>query len=261
MNTEEVRDLLLEKHGLLAGEDWFALLGIPEEASPEEVKDAYFRLVKVLHPDRLTRAGVTDLQAEANHVFRALTAAFNTLNDPRSRAAYEGRRKAATAEGGVAPAERSSSTEDMRIYTHRGELMLKRRAYAEAEAFFRKAIELAPGDPHLHIKLGSAIFYNEARDKTPREEEARKLWERAQELADNRAEALYHLAVYWKEKGDLEKVENLLRDAVSLQPGYVEAKRELRLLLMRRRNARKRGIVERVTQLFSRKKKKKASAE
>lgn len=253
MNAAEVRSLLFEKLETLSSEDWFALLGVSENASAEEIKDAYFNLAKVLHPDRLTRVGVTDAAAEANQVFRGLTTAFNTLNDPRQRAAYLARRKAA-AEGDVpvSAAERGSA-EDVRIFTHRGELMLKRRAYAEAEGFFRRALELSPNEPHLYVKLGSAVFYNEARDKTPREEEARRLWERAQELSDNRAEALYHLAIYWKAKGDMDRVEDLLRDALTLQPGYVEAKRELRLLFMRRRNSRKQGIIEKLVSTFKRK--------
>jgi len=254
MNADEIRSILLSKFETLASEDWFALLDVDETASPDEIKDAYFRLAKVLHPDRLARAGVTDAKTEANQVFRGLTAAFNTLNDPRQRAAYVARRKVAR-DTGEQPAKEAggSSGEDVRIYTHRGELMLKRRAYPEAETFFRKALELAPKEAHLYVKLGSAVFYNEQRDKAPREEEARKLWEKAQELADNRAEALYHLAIYWKAKGDMGKVEDHLRDALSLQPGYVEAKRELRLLSMRRRNSRKRGIIEKLVATFRKK--------
>lgn len=251
MNAAEVRSLLLEKHELLSSEDWFALLEVDEEATPEQVKEAYFRLAKVFHPDRLQQLGVTDAKVEANQVFRALTTAFNTLNDPRQRAAYVARRKAAG--DGEAPAADKASAEDVRIFTHRGELMLKRRAYPEAEGFFRKALELSPNEPHLYVKLGSAVFYNEQRDKGPRQEEARKLWEKAQELSDNRAEALYHLAIYWKAKGDMDKVEDHLRDALTLQPGYVEAKRELRLLFMRRRNARKQGIFEKLASAFRKK--------
>jgi curved DNA-binding protein CbpA len=254
MNADEIRSILRQKYDLLESEDWFALLEVDEKSSPDEVKDAYFRLVKVLHPDRLARSGIGDAKTEANQVFRGLTAAFNTLNDPRQRAAYVARRKIAqeTGEPG-AIRDQGSSMEDVRIYTHRGELMLKRRAYPEAETFFRKALELAPKEAHLYIKLGSAVFYNEQRDKKPREEDARKLWEKAQELADNRAEALYHLAIYWKARGEMQKVEDNLRDALALQPGYVEAKRELRLLSMRRRNARKRGFIEKLLSGFRKK--------
>lgn len=254
MNADEIRSILLQKFELLESEDWFALLEVDEKATPDEIKDAYFRLAKVLHPDRLARSGVGDAKTEANQVFRGLTTAFNALNDPRQRAAYVARRKVAQETGDPASMkEATSSGEDVRIFTHRGELMLKRRAYPEAETFFRKALELAPKEAHLYIKLGSAVFYNEQRDKKPREEEARKLWEKAQELADNRAEALYHLAIYWKAKGDMQKVEDNLRDALTLQPGYVEAKRELRLLSMRRRNARKRGFIEKLFAGFRKK--------
>lgn len=255
MNAEDVRKLVREKYAILGADDHFALLGVAEDASTEDVKDAYFRLVKVLHPDRLQRVGVTDCLAEANQVFRGLTTAYNTLTDKKTRAAYVAHRQGGDA-GPDESALASAVSEDVRIYAHRGELMLKRRAYAEAETFFRKALELAPKEPHIHVKLGTAIFYNEQHPKGPREEEARALWEKAQDMADNRAEALYHLAIYWKAKGDLQKVEDHLRDALTLQPGYVEAKREFRLLVMRRRNAKKKGIFEKLAETFKRKQKK-----
>lgn len=252
-SSDDVRSVLLAKHALVTKNDYFALLEVGEDAPAEDVKAAYFQLVKLLHPDRLARAGVDDMKEEANLVFRTLTTAYNTLVDAQARAAYMVRRRESSA-GTASPAQSAQdSAEDVRIYKHRGELMLKRRAYAEAEQFFRKALETSKDDSSIYIKLGQAVFHNTDVPENRRLEEARRLWEKAQDLSDNRAEALFHLAMYWKAKGDARQVETFLQDALSLQPGFVEAKRELRLLLMRRRNDRQRGFFDKLKSVLTKK--------
>ena len=57
----------------------FAILGLPEGASPSDVKSAYRRLAMVHHPDR----GGTDA------AFQRLSRAYAILSDPAARAAYE----------------------------------------------------------------------------------------------------------------------------------------------------------------------------
>jgi curved DNA-binding protein CbpA len=59
---------------------YFAILGVPVSASPEEVRAAYRRLAKVYHPDYFP--GGSDQ-------FREIQEAYAVLNDQRKRAAYE----------------------------------------------------------------------------------------------------------------------------------------------------------------------------
>src|SRR5688500_9107219 len=57
----------------------YEVLGLPEGASGEEVRQAYRRLVKGAHPD---------LAGDAAR-FRLVTAAYDVLSDPAQRAAYD----------------------------------------------------------------------------------------------------------------------------------------------------------------------------
>ena len=64
-------------------EDYYRILGLPVDASVEEVKRAYRRLAKELHPDRHPNA--PDVTAK----FQALNEANAVLSDPEARARYD----------------------------------------------------------------------------------------------------------------------------------------------------------------------------
>src|SRR5512143_1133905 len=61
---------------------YYDLLGLPLDASDEQIKHAYRHLVKDVHPDTSTRD-------DATMQFRALQQAYETLGDPRQRALYD----------------------------------------------------------------------------------------------------------------------------------------------------------------------------
>jgi len=63
--------------------DFYEVLGVPEAASPEEIKRAYFRLAKKFHPDR----NADDKGAESK--FKQINEAYETLSDPKKRSHYD----------------------------------------------------------------------------------------------------------------------------------------------------------------------------
>ena len=58
--------------------DYYGTLGVDREASPEEIKRAYRRLARELHPD-------VNPHADAQARFRDVTAAYEVLSDPQKR--------------------------------------------------------------------------------------------------------------------------------------------------------------------------------
>jgi len=67
----------------MAKQDYYATLGVPREASGEELKKAYRKLAMQYHPDR----NPGDKQAEAH--FKEANEAYDVLKDDQKRAAYD----------------------------------------------------------------------------------------------------------------------------------------------------------------------------
>ena len=84
--------------------DYYEILGVQRDANKAEVKTAFRRMARELHPD------VNDHDPEAEEKFKAAAEAYEVLSDPERRRAYdayghEGLRGAGAAPGGFGSVE------------------------------------------------------------------------------------------------------------------------------------------------------------
>lgn len=63
--------------------DYYAILGVPRDATQEEIKRAYRRLALKYHPDR------NPGNKEAEEKFKEISEAYEVLSDPEKRAIYD----------------------------------------------------------------------------------------------------------------------------------------------------------------------------
>ena len=62
--------------------DFYAILGIPQDATPDEIRNVYRRLAFQLHPD-------LNPDPESQIKFQEVIEAYTVLSDPDRRAVYD----------------------------------------------------------------------------------------------------------------------------------------------------------------------------
>jgi tetratricopeptide (TPR) repeat protein len=116
-------------------------------------------------------------------------------------------------------------------YEVRGAKALDERDWKAAAAYFRKGIELAPGEPSLHHKLGTALFMSgDGRGAADQFDEALRLSPRF-------AKAHYSLGVLLAANGRTADALEHLNEAVRADPAYAEARVRLADVLRQRGRA------------------------
>jgi len=74
--------------------DFYQVLGVPDTASPEEIKKSYRRLAKQYHPD------ANPSNAQASERFKEISEAHAVLSDPEKRKQYDRMRRLGAVDGG-----------------------------------------------------------------------------------------------------------------------------------------------------------------
>src|SRR4051812_35755092 len=62
--------------------DYYAIMGVPRDATADQVKQAYRKLARKFHPD-------VSKEADAEARFKDVGEAYEVLRDPQKRAAYD----------------------------------------------------------------------------------------------------------------------------------------------------------------------------
>jgi DnaJ-class molecular chaperone len=125
----------------------YKVLGIARDASPEQVKKAFYTLVKKWHPDRNP-----DNKDECTERLKEINEAYEILRDPEQRAAYD--KYGFSARGlGAAKHQREGggpSIEDILAMFEKVADRLVRIARDESALFHD-----ADGEPYAHAKVGA----------------------------------------------------------------------------------------------------------
>jgi DnaJ-class molecular chaperone len=74
--------------GALDQLDYFAILKLPQGATPADIKAAYYRESRAYHPDRFAAFPDAALRALVGRIYRRINEAYTVLRDDRRRARY-----------------------------------------------------------------------------------------------------------------------------------------------------------------------------
>jgi curved DNA-binding protein CbpA len=127
--------------------DYYAALGVPQNATTEQIRKRFIELARKLHPDRFA----ADAKPKAEEDFQKITEAFNTLSDPNRRREHDQElaQPRSTAGGGNDPKQLA------RVYTQRGVKAYREKNFGDAADNFDRATQADPSNPKgwYHLAL------------------------------------------------------------------------------------------------------------
>lgn len=222
----QVRQKLLNAYSRMIKLDHFALLGVAETSTQEEIRKAYFALVKTYHPDRYFEKGLSDdLRQKLTTLFQRIGEAYNVLSDPDQANAYRARQRGEEKLDVAAVLEAETAFQ-------KGRILLKMNKYAEACQLFAKAVEGSPEEAEYLSYHGWAI-YKSAGGQEAKVFEARATLLRSLELNPQIDSTHLFLGYIFKDAGQGREAQRRFELAIQCNPDCAEALRELRLLNLR----------------------------
>jgi curved DNA-binding protein CbpA len=223
----------------LDGEDFFQLLGLTRETPPDQIRNAYFALAKVWHPDRVPPE-LADVKPLVARVFARISDAFQTLNDAAKRKEYLERLQAGG--GSADDDEKIARVVDAALEFQKAEILLKKNDLAGAEQLATSAIRADPEQPEYLTLL---VWIQAQRRGDPpgmREGTTNAHFDDLIKLLDgviakepSYERAIYYRGVLLKRGGHLDRAQRDFKQAVELNPKNIDAVREVRLNDMRKR--------------------------
>src|SRR5882672_6352148 len=88
---------------------YYDVLGVPREAEPADIRDAFFQRSKAYHPDRYFKKELGPYSELLNEIYKRIVAAHDVLRDPKLRGAYDRSLTPTTAEARPLPPPTSVS--------------------------------------------------------------------------------------------------------------------------------------------------------
>lgn len=86
---EQRKRVILDTFHMLDGATHYAVLGIAQDADKAAIKEAYFSLIGLYHPDKYFGKRLGSFKAKLERVFQRLTEAHDTLTRKKLRADYD----------------------------------------------------------------------------------------------------------------------------------------------------------------------------
>jgi tetratricopeptide (TPR) repeat protein len=215
--TRFARDLERKNH--------FEIFGADRDTDMEKIRDAYRNLAKQWHSDAYAGIDLGSAQDQLEAIFKRITEAFETINDPKKRAEYmvfiERRAKGlATDVNQVLEAERLFDDALMKM---------RRKDFKGAEETLQEARKKNPDDQLIVVNIAWAI-YNQDRKSKDRARDAIELMKRAVKAQENLPLAYQYMGTIMFNLNQPVDAKKCWKQCLEWEPGNVEASRGIRLI-------------------------------
>jgi curved DNA-binding protein CbpA len=221
---------VLDRASLIDRSDYFSMLDLARDATPEQIETSYFALAKRWHPDRLPPelAPVKDACAR---VFARMSEAHATLADSEKRKRYMG--LLADGSGSPETQETVAKVVDAATNFQKAEVFFKRSDPVQAESFARKAVEADPTQADYHAFLAWLLALKPEYQSPEKTAECIAMFDRAIAISAKCERAYFWRGMLHKRLGKNDAAFLDFRRAVDLNPRNIDAAREVRLHQMR----------------------------
>jgi DnaJ-domain-containing protein 1 len=220
-------------------EDFFALLGVARSSTKDQIQTAYFTAARTFHPDRLPPE-LSDLKPAVSRAFARINDAYQTLNDPDRRKAYE-----ASLSRGMSEADEQEQVARAMTAANdfqKAEVYLRRNDLAGAEALVSKALLNDPEQPE-YVAFATWVQALKLPDPplaagatSTHLEELIQTLDKILAKEPRFERALFYRAMLQKRSGHADKAYRDFRMVLEQNPKHIDAQREVRLHEMRRKN-------------------------
>ena len=213
----------------IQAQNYFEMLGVKKNASPDQVQTAYYAKVKIWHPDRLP-GELAVQRPKIDEIFRQLTRAQETLSVPADRKRYI---DTVNQGGGTPESERElGAIVQAAMEFRKVEVMMRRRQWEQARALIDRILEASPNESDYHAARGWVFFQSKGGGPDSHGTALDSL-ERALEISDSNDKAHYYKGMILRRKGSDRAALKHFRRAAELNPHNIDAAREVRIASMR----------------------------
>ncbi len=224
----QLKEAILKDYSSMENKNYYEILGVGRDASSEEIKKSYLRLVKSYHPDKFAHLPLDkDMIQKITQIFNKIQTAYDTLSDPQARASYD---EALDAPDLKEMIDQTESIVNAEIAFKKGEILLKSRKYNEAEKYFREAVLLNDKEPEYLLALAISLLYQKNKNFDEYDVESRQLLEKAIYMNPYFDKGYFYLGIHNKLRGENQEAVLCFKKALSINPDYKEAMMELKSL-------------------------------
>lgn len=195
---------------------YYEVLGVERDASEAEIRSAFRKLARDLHPDRLDG----DARAAAEKQFQAVTEAFNILSRPDQRTRYD--KEIAT--GGTS-AGSMDPREIAKKLAAKGAQLFKDGKLPEAINHLIQAVNHDDNQARAHYFLGQAYLMTPGKAR-----DGLRHMDRATQLEPNNTTIKAETASAFFDAGMKTKAERLATEVLGLDPSNAKAISVLELI-------------------------------
>ena len=251
-DIDEVRQKIHQMHETLEESNHYELLGLSrEDFDSSELGGVYRKKAKEWHIDRYSGYDLESQErAKLQEIFSAINNAYRILSRDDEREEYN-------YELDGEEAEDVSDLLGADTLFLRGKNMLKQNSYKGAHDLFEQALELSPENPSIraHTLYAEYLLIPKSGEGRPvQTKRAREIFEELTKLEEEEFEdvdwILVFLGIVSMGLGKSKKAGRLFKHALYINPSNLDAKRQRRLIEMRREREASKGFFEKLMDRF-----------